>query len=73
MYLKLITITTTVKILMSVRHTKIIVNMILHSLQLIVKIIATMPRNRTNNNDVIDFDQHMDVISKMLVFKIGSD
>jgi hypothetical protein len=73
MYLKLIIITTTIKILMSVRHIKIIVNMILHSLQLIAKIIATMPRNRTNNNGVIDFDQHMDVISKMLVLKIGSD
>jgi hypothetical protein len=73
MYLKLIAITTTVKILMSVRHVKIIVNMILHSLQLIAKIIATTPRNRTNNHDVIDFDQHMDVISKMLFFKIGSN
>jgi hypothetical protein len=73
MYLTLIAIAATIKILMLVRHVIVIVNVVLHPLQLIAQIIATTPRNRTNNHDVIDFDQRMNHILKMLVSKIGSD
>jgi hypothetical protein len=58
---------------MSVRHVKVIINVVLHPLQLITKIVATMLRNRTNNHDVIEFDQRVDLIPKMLVSKIGND
>jgi hypothetical protein len=50
----------------SVRHVKVVVNVI-------AKIVTTMPRNRANNHDVVEFDQRMDLIPKMLVCKIGSD
>jgi hypothetical protein len=53
MSLKLIAIVITVKILMSVTYVKVIANAVMHLLQLIVKIIVTRLRKRTNNYDVI--------------------
>jgi hypothetical protein len=53
MSLKLIAIVITVKILMSVTYVKVVVNAVLHPLQLIVKIVVTRLRKRTNNYDVI--------------------
>jgi hypothetical protein len=53
MSLKLIAIVATIKILMSVRHVKVVANVVLHPLQLIAKIVVTTPRNITNNHDVI--------------------
>jgi hypothetical protein len=71
--LKLIVIVATVKILMSVRHVKIVANVILHPFQLTAKIVVTTPRNRTNNHDVIESDQCVDFITKMFVSKIERD
>jgi hypothetical protein len=53
MSLKLIAIVITVKILMSVTYVKVVANAVLHPLQLIVKIVVTRLRKRTNNYDVI--------------------
>jgi hypothetical protein len=73
MSLKIITIAATVKILMSVSHVTVFVNAALHPLQLTAKIIVTTPRNRTNIHNVIESDQLMDLIPKMLVCKIHND
>jgi hypothetical protein len=72
-YLKLIVIIATIKILISVRHIKIVANAVLHPLQLTTKIIVTMLRNRTNNHDVIESEQYVDFVSKIFVSKIGRD
>jgi hypothetical protein len=53
MSLKLIAIAAIVKILMSVRHLKVVANAVLYPFKLIAKIVVTMPTNRTNNHDVI--------------------
>jgi hypothetical protein len=73
MSLKIITTTTTVKMLMSVSHVTIVVNVVLHPLQLTDKIIVTMPRNRSNIHNVIESNQLADLIPKTLVSKIESD
>jgi hypothetical protein len=72
MSLKIITIAATVKILMSVSHVTVVVSVVLHPLQQTAKIIVTMPRNRTNIHNVIESNQLMDLIPKMLVSKIES-
>jgi hypothetical protein len=71
--LKIITIATTVKILMLVRHIIVVANVVLCPLKLTAKIIAIVPRKRTNMYNMIEFDQHVNLIPKMLVSKIGSD
>jgi hypothetical protein len=73
MSLKIIAIAATVKNLMSVRHVTVVANVVLHPLQLTVKIIATTPRNRTNIHDVIESDQCVYLIPKTLVSKIESE
>jgi hypothetical protein len=68
MSLKIIAIAATIKILMSVSHITVVVNAVLHPLQLTTKIIVTMPRNRTNIHNVIESDQLMDLIPKNVGF-----
>jgi hypothetical protein len=72
MFLKIIAITATVKILMSVSHVTVVVNVVLHLLQLTTKIIVITLRNITNIHNMIESDQLMDLISKTLVSKIES-
>jgi hypothetical protein len=72
MSLKIIAIAATVKILMSVSHVTVVVNAVLHPLQLTAKIIVTMLRNITNIHNMIESNQLMDLITKMLVSKIES-
>jgi hypothetical protein len=71
MSLKIIAIAATLKILMSVSHTTVVVNTVLHPLQPTAKIIVTMPSNRTDIHNMIESDRLMDLIPKMLV-SIGS-
>jgi hypothetical protein len=73
MYLKIIAIAATVKILMLVRHVIFVANVILYPLKLTAKIVANVSSNRTNMHDTIEFDQRVDLIPKMLVSKIVSD
>jgi hypothetical protein len=72
MSLRIIAIVTTVKILMSVSHVTIVVNVVLYPLQLTTKIIVTTTRNRTNIHNVIESNQLMDLIPKALISKIES-
>jgi hypothetical protein len=72
MSLRIIAIVTTVKILMSVSHVTIVVNVVLYPLQLTTKIIITTTRNRTNIHNVIESNQLMDLIPKALISKIES-
>jgi hypothetical protein len=72
MPLNLIEIAASVKVLMSVRHVKVVANAVLHPSQLIAKIVATTSRNRTNKHDVIESNQCVDLIPKILVSKIRS-
>jgi hypothetical protein len=71
MSLKIIAIIATIKILMSVRHVIVVANVVLHPLQLTVKIIATTLRNRTNIHNVIESNQCVDLTPKTFISKIG--
>jgi hypothetical protein len=57
----------------SAKYDTVDVNMVVHPLQLTAKIIVTMPRNITNIHNVIEFDQHVNLIPKTLVFEIEND
>jgi hypothetical protein len=72
MSLKIIAIAASIKILMLVSHVTVVVNVVLHSLQLTAINIVTTPRNRTNIHNVIESDQHEDLIAKTLISKIES-
>jgi hypothetical protein len=55
---------------MSVSHITVVVNTVLHPLQLTAKILVTMVRNRTNIQNMIESNQLMNLIPKTLISKI---
>jgi hypothetical protein len=72
MSLRIIAVVVTVKILMPVSHITVVINAVMHPLQMTAKIIVTTTRNRTNIHNMIESNQLVDLIHKMLISKIES-
>jgi hypothetical protein len=70
MSLRIIAVVVTVKILMPVSHITVVINAVMHPLQMTAKIIVTTMRNRTNIHNMIESNQLVDLIHKMLISKI---
>jgi hypothetical protein len=72
MSLRIIAVVVTVKNLMSVSHITVVINAVMHPLQMTAKIIVTTARNRTNIHNMIESNQLVDLIHKTLISKIES-